>query len=107
MKQLFTLLSCLICFSGFCQSINAAYSEPFDEPDALDSKVVQCPNGNTFLFSFTKKDGIDVTVYDKSRKQIATQKLTGGENSWDPSNMSGTMFSGVSKGSKVAAIYPM
>jgi len=107
MKQLFTLLCCLIGFSGFCQSINTAYSDPFDEPDALDMKVVQCPNGNTFLFSFTKKDGIDVAVYDKARKRIATQNLSGGANSWDPSNMVGTMFSGVSKGSKIAAIYPM
>src|ERR1043165_195222 len=107
MRQLFTLLCCLISFCGFCQLPTASLSEPFDEPDALDCKVVQCPNGNTFLFAFTSKDGINVDVYDASRKKIATQTLTGGENSWDPHDMAGGTFSGVSRGSKIAAIYPI
>ncbi len=60
-------------------------------------KVVQCPNGNTFLFSFMAKDGIGVSVYDPSRKRIATQTLTGGEV-WDTRIM---------KKSSACAIYPM
>jgi len=106
--KLFLLFAALFFAApSFAQLPKASFSEPFDEPDALDNKVVLCPNGNTFLFSFTSKDGINVVVYDKSRKQIATQKLVGGENSWDPSDMIGGMFSGVSRGSKACAIYPM
>ena len=98
MRHLFLLFCCLFCYTlSFAQLPKPTFSEPFEEPDALDSKVVQCPNGNTFLFAFNAKEGIDVTVFDKSRKQIATQKLSGGDV-WDVSIM---------KKSQACAIYPM
>jgi hypothetical protein len=105
MKKLFTLVCCVISLNSFGQGPTMSYSDPFEEPEAMDLKVVQASNGNTFLFSFTKTDGIDITVFDKNRKQIGTNKLSGSADSWDRKNMLPSMFSGVSKGSRIPAIY--
>jgi hypothetical protein len=109
MKRLLLSVFCAMAvISGHAQSsFTTVFSEPFEEPDALDSKVVQAANGNTFLFSFTKKDGIQVLVFDKSRKQVASTQLQGSEKTWHPEDMIGGMFSGVSRGSSVSAIYPV
>lgn len=73
MKHLLFIALCLPLFTiqAFAQSLPLETSEGFDEPQALACKVVQCRNGNTFLFSFTAKDGIGVRLYGKDRKLIA------------------------------------
>ena len=44
-------------------------SAEFDEPDFGWNKLLQLKNGNTFYFHSTKKDGMEVTVYNKQRKK--------------------------------------
>jgi len=81
----------LLAALSFCslrslaQTPKVEFSESFDEPEGQATKVVQCTNGNTLLFILNKRDGIDVTVYDKSRKQIAQQSLEG--KVWDADHL--------------------
>src|SRR5690606_5507158 len=56
-------------------------------------KVFQCTNGNTLFFTFTKKEGINVTVYDSSRKIKAKKELHGTE--WLDGEMVGTEVKGI------------
>lgn len=85
MKKISILLLGALSFStqkSSAQTPKVEFSEPFDEPeDQAAAKVIQCTNGNTVLFVLDKHDGIYVTVYDKSRKQIAQQTITG--KVWD------------------------
>jgi len=60
-------------------------SEEFDEPDYGWNKIMQLKNGNTLFFHSTKKDGIDIVVYNSQRKQIATETLE--SNRWDVRKM--------------------
>ncbi|MBS1689693.1 MAG: hypothetical protein JSS96_13275, partial [Bacteroidetes bacterium] len=60
-------------------------SSSFDEPEDGWNKLIQMKNGNTLFFHFTKKEGIDVTVYDKSRNQVATKEIT--SELWEPKKM--------------------
>jgi hypothetical protein len=75
MKKLFLLLfiSLFHCHNSYCQNIS--FSEPFEEPTEGYNKVIQLSNGNTFHLFFTNKDGIEVTVYDKTHKAIAEKNI--------------------------------
>jgi len=68
-------------------------SEAFEEPSDGWNKVFQLKNGNTFFFHFTKRDGIDVTVFDKSRKLIANRTLT--SEVWNPNKMKNSIVEGL------------
>ena len=69
-------------------------SVPIDEPtEGGWSKVLQLKNGNTFFFHFTKKEGIEVTVFDKTRKITADKTIT--SEVWDPKKMRGTAILGL------------
>jgi len=68
-------------------------SEAFDEPGMGWNKVLQLKNGNTFYFHFTKKDGIEVNVFDKARKLSSTQTMT--SDLWDAKKMRGTAILGL------------
>jgi len=68
-------------------------STSFDEPEDGWNKLIQMKNGNTLFFHFTKKEGIDVTVYDKSRNQIATKEIT--SELWEPKKMKTSVVEGL------------
>ena len=71
MKQVFTILLCLLTNGLNAQAPNIVYSEPFDEPEDLATKIVLCNNGNTLLFHFMHKEGVMVDVYDALHNPIA------------------------------------
>ncbi len=68
-------------------------SEPFEEPSFGWNKVLQLTNGNTFFFHSTKKDGIEVSVFDKKRKQIAIKSIEG--KLWDSKKMQSSVIKAV------------
>lgn len=68
---LFTLLLLPAMMHSYAQKPVIEKSESFDEPTFGWNKVLQLKNGNTFYFHIKRKEGIEVTVYDKSRKAIS------------------------------------
>lgn len=90
------LLIALAIFIGISTSQAQAiveYSASFDEPENGWRKVLQLSNGNTFFFNYYGKDGIDITVYDKSRKQIAQKNIEGAK--WEPKEYKQTKIAGL------------
>lgn len=57
----------------FAQQFKTEKSAAFEEPEFGWNKLLQLKNGNTFFFHSTRRDGIEVTVYNKQRKQIYYQ----------------------------------
>jgi len=68
-------------------------STSFDEPEDGWNKLIQMKNGNTLFFHFTKKEGIEVNVYDKSRNLIATKEVT--SDLWEPKKMKTSVVEGL------------
>lgn len=90
------LMIFLACFSfslSPAQTPAIIYSSPFPEPEGLESKIVQCRNGNTFLFVFTKKDGIKTTVFNKERKITAKKTYEG--KKWENREMLKSRVNGI------------
>jgi hypothetical protein len=52
-----------------------AESLPFEEPEDGYARMLFLKNGNTAYLRITKKDGIDVRLYDSQHKQIAAKTL--------------------------------
>ena len=67
------------------QQFHVEKSEVFDEPDPGWNSILQLKNGNTFLFHIGDKGGINVTVYDKSRKMVSQKDFAG--KLWDPADV--------------------
>jgi hypothetical protein len=67
------------------QPFNVEKSEVFEEPASGWNQLLQLKNGNTFFIHAGKKQGIDVTVYDKSRKLVSKKDLT--SKLWDAADM--------------------
>ncbi len=94
MKKIFQLIALLFAFTYLhAQSPKIEKSEAFDEPTEGWNKVFQLTNGNTFFFHFTKRDGIDVSVFDKSRKLIANKTLS--SEVWNPRKMKNSVIEGL------------
>ena len=75
-KALLIFAAMLLCISALmAQHVGIEKSEEFDEPKAGWNRLMQLKNGNTLFFHSTRKDGIEVTVYNKQRKLIATTSL--------------------------------
>jgi len=73
------LMACLLASMSFfvnAQEQNIEMSAPFPEPNSLESKVLQCSNGNTFLFNF-RKFGLDFHLYGSDRKLIKRDNILG------------------------------
>ena len=84
----------LLCMNSLmAQQVGIEKSEEFDEPDYGWNKLLQLKNGNTFFFHSTRKDGIEVVVYNKQRKQIATKTLE--SKLWDVEKMKKTKIVGL------------
>lgn len=95
MKYLFliTLAISALHLGTSAQSQNIQYSASFDEPEDGWNKVLQLSNGNTFFFHFTKKNGIEVTVYNKDRKVSSEKSIT--SEVWEPRKMAASTIEGV------------
>ena len=72
-QLLFSLL--LIGQIVFAQNAAMTISDEIDEPIGEEWKVLQCGNGNTLFFNFSKKGGIDITAFDKNRKITGTHTI--------------------------------
>ena len=107
-KPVFFLLAILIVFNtAYCQHPTVEMSAGFDEPEAGWNKVMQLSNGNTFFFHSTKKEGIEITVYDKGRNLISTKEIT--SELWDPTKFKNTTVVGLYeiKGQPVLFLHQM
>ena len=80
-KYLITFCLTLLClnFSITAQIKLIAESKPFDEPSG-DCGIVQMKNGNTVFFSYNKKDGISIRIYDKDHVEKATNNFSVAED---------------------------
>ncbi len=78
---------------GYAQGPKIEKSEAFEEPRSGWNKVLQLKNGNTIFFHFTKKEGIEVNVFDKSRKMSASKSIS--SELWDPRKMRTTQIMGL------------
>lgn len=96
MKKILLILLTLISGLQYtrAQVPKVETSAAFDEPGGIESKVIQCRNGNTFLLTFTKRDGIYTTLFDKSRKIIHSQQLEG-TGVWDRKEMMRSEVEGI------------
>lgn len=95
MKKTFILLFALMVSFGAAQAQTAGIerSEAFDEPNDGWNKLMQLKNGNTIFFHFSKKDGIEVTVYDKKRKEISSKTLE--SDMWEAKKMKVSQIEGL------------
>jgi hypothetical protein len=75
------------------QQPKVSLSQPFEEPEDGWNKVMQLSNGNTFFLHFTKKEGIEVTVYDPAHKVISQKQLT--SQLWNPRAMRQSIVEGL------------
>ncbi len=71
MRKLLMLLFLALASTSVltAQKINIQKSDAFEEPDDTWNKLLQFKNGNTLFFHRKDGKGIEVTVYDKSRKK--------------------------------------
>ncbi len=85
-KILLVLVAIAVTFpSLFAQQYKIEKSVAFEEPEFGWNKILQLKNGNTMFFHSTKRDGIEVTVYNRMRKQISSRTLE--SNLWDVGKM--------------------
>lgn len=75
-KNLLALLAVLfLSTASFAQFKVLATANGFEEPEDGYAKIIQEKSGYTFFLHITKKDGINVRVYDNSHKQVADKHL--------------------------------
>lgn len=72
MKKILFLLMSVTTLFAFSQSPTKSTS--FEEPQGW-SKVVQLKGGNTAVVEVTKKDGINVMMFDAAHKKVSSGKL--------------------------------
>ncbi|WP_349318298.1 hypothetical protein [Chitinophaga sp. MM2321] len=77
----------------FAQSPKVERSKPFDEPEFGASRLLMLKNGNTLFFNFTRKEGINVVVYDKKHHAKPTAHILGKE--WSPRLMDDSYLKGL------------
>lgn len=93
MRKILILTLVCISYLHIASAQNIQYSSAFDEPNVGWNKILQLSNGNTFYFHFTLKDGIDVTVYNKSRMAISQKTIT--SDLWDAKRISVSAVEGI------------
>lgn len=72
MKKIILLFMTVMTLQSFSQKQDK--SAAFEEPLGW-CKLVQLKNNNTVFLEFTKKEGINVTLFDAGRKKISSDKL--------------------------------
>lgn len=76
MRPLLALsLSLFVCLLSNAQFKTIAQGPVFEEPETGFSKILQLKNGSTMFFHVTVKDGINLKIYDASRKQKAEKHI--------------------------------
>jgi hypothetical protein len=95
MRKIFCLVIALLIASPiiYAQGPKIEKSEAFDEPGDGWNKVMMMKNGNTFFFHFSKRDGIEINVFDKSRKTVATKEIK--SELWETRKMKNTLIAGL------------
>ncbi|PZF74079.1 hypothetical protein [Taibaiella soli] len=77
MKKLITLFAAVLLYTAAgAQAAKIVYSDPIEIPAVGYNKLLQVRNGNTLLLHFEPYKGIVLKVFDKSHKEIASQKHT-------------------------------
>lgn len=74
MKKLLFLIFLLPAWC-YAQLTTIAESTVFDEPEAGYAKIILLKNGNTAFIHITKKDGINLRLYNKDHQEIVNKKL--------------------------------
>ncbi len=93
-RHLFVIAVLLLCvFTTNAQKPKIEKSVAFDEPEYGWNKLLQLKNGNTFFFHSGKKDGLEVTVFDKNRKRIASKEII--SKLWDSEKMKRCLIKGL------------
>lgn len=92
-KTTLILLAFIACLQTMAQQPKVIYSPGFDEPEGGWNKLMQLKNGNTFFFHFTKKEGIDLIVYDADHKKKQQRTLT--SKLWEPRKMQESTIEGL------------
>lgn len=94
MKNLLLTLCILAGVSvANAQVKNVEYSASFEEPEDGWNKLLQLSNGNTFHFLFTKKDGINITVYNKERRVTSKKNIE--SDMWESKSMGNSQMEGI------------
>ena len=75
-RTLLAVLSLLLC-TNTVYADKVELSEAIDMPNTGWNKVLQVSNGNTLLFHFEPRKSILVKVFDKDRKEVASEKFLG------------------------------
>lgn len=77
MKTTFvSMLLVLLHLAVFSQFREVGKSQPFVEPEEGYARILQLKNGNTALIVVTKKDGIDMRLYDDQYQNKLNKKLS-------------------------------
>lgn len=76
MKYTFLLLLALLPHVCFSQLNPIAESSVFEEPENGYAKILLLENGNTAYLHITKKEGINVRIYNESHQEIVNKELT-------------------------------
>ncbi|PQJ08725.1 hypothetical protein CJD36_022800 [Flavipsychrobacter stenotrophus] len=93
-KPVLLLIALLLSSSClFAQNPRVEKSETFEAPVVGWNKVLLLKNGNTFYFHFTRRDGIEVNVFDKSRKPVAAKEIT--SELWNPRKLPASVVEGL------------
>ncbi len=88
-KSKLSLLLTVLLFSACvlnAQEYHVTKSDAFDEPGPGWNHLLQLKNGNTFLFHIGSKGSVDISVFDKNRKVVATKSVT--SKLWDVADAS-------------------
>ncbi|MCW3122554.1 MAG: hypothetical protein JWQ38_2046 [Flavipsychrobacter sp.] len=76
------LLLCVVNITTLiAQPFRVEKSEAFEESESGWTKILQLKNGNTLLFNAKNKEGFELTIFDKNRKQTVKKIITG--KKWD------------------------
>src|SRR5690606_8897106 len=94
MKLIITLICCLTGLTCVAHAPSTVLSEPLEEiSEKSQTRLHQANNGNTLLMEFTDHSGINVQVYDKSRKVVASTVLK--SELWKPKEMGWSSICGI------------
>lgn len=77
MKYLFLLVLTISLYTPYATANTHELSEPLDITKEGWYKVLQMSNGNTMLFVFELRKAIEVKIFDKDRKEIASNRSIG------------------------------
>jgi hypothetical protein len=95
MKKIFlwAIPMLLMSMLSFAQQFSVQKSPEFDEPEYGWNKLLQLKNGYTFFFHGSKKEGVELTVYNPQRRVAAKRELN--SKLWDVDKIQQTTIRGL------------